>query len=287
MSPKIGIIIGIIVSIVTIGISLLYLQSNDLESAENNTSIIPKGTQIVQFDKHLFKMSGVEGENYVINEQGQRLWSSAKFALKPEHKELYDQIGILNEPQNTVVIFPIFTSSAYEDGGFYDYYKGKCDSGCLTTSIIKTLRGEASGNGAQILELLGYQLITDVDVDKNPNILGNYDKVILLHNEYVTRKEFYALTNHPNVIYLYPNALHAEITVNYDENTITLVRGHGYPTSAIQNGFDWEFDNSQYEYDRNCSDLKFYQIRNGWMLNCYPEIEIVQNSDLLKQIKDF
>ena len=41
----------------------------------------------------------------------------------------------------------------------------------------------------------------------------------MLHNEYVTRPMFDAITSHPNVIYLYPNALYAEIEVNYiDEN---------------------------------------------------------------------
>ena len=45
----------------------------------------------------------------------------------------------------------------------------------------------------------------------------------MLHNEYVTQAMFDAITNHPNVIYLYPNALYAEIEVDYENNLITLI----------------------------------------------------------------
>jgi len=137
---------------------------------------------------------------------------------------------------------------------------------------------------------LGYPTITDADIDRNPSILQQFDKVIMLHNEYVTRTMFDAITNHPNVIYLYPNALYAEIEVNYIDETITLIRGHNYPEPEITNGFDWEFDNTHpFEYDTECADMKMYQIKNGWMTNCYPENVFLKNSHpmvLLKAIKD-
>lgn len=34
--------------------------------------------------------------------------------------------------------------------------------------------------------------------------------VIILHKKYVTRNEFYEITNHHHIIYLYPNALYTE-----------------------------------------------------------------------------
>ena len=113
----------------------------------------------------------------------------------------------------------------------------------------------------------------------------------MLHNEYVTRTMFDAITSHPNVIYLYPNALYAEIEVDYTDQTITLIRGHNYPEHEIKNGFDWEFDNTHpYEYDNNCSNMEFYKTENGWMTTCYPENVFLQNSELLfgllKTIKD-
>ncbi len=124
-------------------------------------------------------------------------------------------------------------------------------------------------------------------MDQNPDILKKYDTVILLHNEYVTKKEFDAITNHPNVIYLYPNALYAEITINYEQNSITLLRGHNYPESKIRNGFDWKFDNSILEYDIDCQKMGFDKIDNGWMLNCYPERAIHQSKVLLEMIRNF
>ena len=202
------------------------------------------------------------------------------------------------------MVFPIFTSSAYSlypadistrDLGFYDYYEGLCDGpiiwtdDCLTTQIKPDIpkTHNASGMGYKILELLGYDIITDIDVDKNPEILKNYDKVILLHNEYVTKTEFDAIINHPKVLYLYPNALYAEISVDYLKNTISLVRGHNYPESEIRNGFGWEFDNTPMEYDELCENWKFYNIDNGIMLNCYPEEIIYKDTKFLKMIKDY
>ena len=206
--------------------------------------------------------------------------------MDPKNTEIYNTVGILYEPQNTIVIFPDFTLSAYVDPGFYTYFRGDCDVSCLTTQIEWGIRTEASGNAIQVLSLLGYDFITDKDVDKYPKFLENYDKVILLHSEYVTKEMFEAITNHPHVIYLYPNALYAEITANYDENTISLVKGHGYPEANIANGFDWEFENTQFEYDRDCLEMEFYPVNNGWMLNCWPEREIYRNIELLQAIKE-
>ena len=98
---------------------------------------------------------------------------------------------------------------------------------------------------------------------------------------------FDAITSHPNVIYLYPNALYAEIEVDYDNNTITLIRGHNYPEPEITNGFDWEFDNTHpYEYDQNCEQMMFYQNSAGWMTNCYPESPLAAVPVVFKTIKD-
>ena len=99
---------------------------------------------------------------------------------------------------------------------------------------------------------------------------------------------FDAITNHPKVVYLYPNALHAEISIDYDENTISLMRGHGYPEKRIDNGFDWKYDNTRPdEFDIECLDWKFKEIDNGIQLNCYPENILFSHYDLLKRIKDY
>jgi hypothetical protein len=212
---------------------------------------------------------------------------SAYMQTKMPELEYYEKYEDLKSDGRTAVIYPILTQSAYDWNGFHDYYKGYCDS-CTTTELHTTYEKtySASGNGFRILEFLGYQVLDDIDVDKNPGILKNYDKVILLHNEFVTKKEFEAITNHPNVVYLYPNALASEVSIDYSSNTITLVRGSGHPTADITNGFDWQYDNTQYFNDWDCHSWEFYPVENGHMLNCYPETFIPNYGyELLKKLK--
>ena len=107
--------------------------------------------------------------------------------LKPELSNFYQQVGPTADLK-TVFVYPIFTQAAYGKNGFYDYYHGKCDTSCLTVDIPKPAGYySASGIGSLTLTLLGYSFVTDVDVDKNPDILKQYDKVIVLHYEYVSK----------------------------------------------------------------------------------------------------
>ena len=213
---------------------------------------------------------------------------SAYTQTKMPELDYYKDYDSLHSNGDAVVIYPIFTQSAYNWKGIHDYYAGYCNS-CTNATIsnIYEKSYSASGNGFRILEFLGYQVIDDIDVDKNPQILKKYDKVILLHNEFVTKKEYEAIIHHPKVIYLYPNSLNSEIKTDYSKNTITLVRGPDYPQKGIKNGFDWKDDNTTYFHDWDCINWKFYNAQNGYMLNCYPETMLPNNgSDLLKAIKN-
>ncbi len=217
-------------------------------------------------------MSPVDGVRVILNNSGDEL------------------IDILKPNDNTVVIYPVFTSAAYNEPGFYTYFGGNCDESCITDLSFENPQFlyTSSGHTAQILYAIGYDFITDIDVDKNPEILQNYDTVILLHNEYVTQKEFNAITNHPNLIFLSPNALYAEIEVNYDDNTMTLIRGHQYPDSSIANGFDYKIEEEfhHYEYDKECLNWEFLEIENGFHLNCYPDAIIHENLGILLKMKE-
>ena len=232
-----------------------------------------------------YSVSGTNFESYEPAEQNDSF--SKYYESKMPELDYYNDYEDLRSTTKSVVIYPIFTQSAYEWGGIHDFYAGYCDS-CLKTKIQdyyeKTFA--ASGNGYRILEFLGYEIIDDIDIDKNPSILEKFDKVILLHNEFVTKAEFDAITTHPKVIYLYPHALTSQVKTNYSENTITLVRGPGFPVGHITNGFDWEFDNSEFFNDWSCIDWKFYEITNGYMLNCYPETELPHyGHNIFKKIK--
>jgi len=273
------------IAIVAILVLVYYFIQNDDEQKFFNFNIKTNQADLEELPiNSIFKINGVKGE--FIIDGNLKQYTRLFFELDNKNQSTYDEL--INNDDKTIVIYPIFTASAYNEPGFYNYYKGQCDHNCLTVPIKPILRAEIGGNGAQILKLLNYKFLSDVDIDKNPDVLKKFDKIILLHNEYVTQNEFDAITSHPNVIYLYPNTLHAKIKVNYDDNTISLIRGHGYPDQQITNGFDWKFDNTYpYEYDTECKNWEFYEIDNGKMLNCFPDTLIYRDAALLKTIREF
>ena len=235
-----------------------------------------------------FEIYGINGDCLIDQKDGLSKWKNIILGLDPNKMDMYNEVALWNESQSAVVVFPYFTYAAYQPMGFYEYYKGKCDD-CTTTKFAPpTSQYTSSGKAHQALTLLGYSSITDIEIDRDPSILQQFDKVIMLHNEYVTRTMFDAITSHPNVVYLYPNALYAEIEVNYTDETITLLRGHDYPDLGIANGFDWQFDNTHpYEYDNTCLDLEFYKLPVGRMTTCYPENLFMANSEQLFNILKF
>ena len=290
------IIIPIVILIIGIGGYFTIFTDENIEISETEQTLQSENLEtLIQTNvKSLFKVMAYENDFEII--EGKKIWRNVFYELDESNNMIYDN---LKNNKKSAVIFPIFTAAAYSEPGFYTFYRGECDrefhgvlfrdDDCLTVKLEEEYNPlfTSSANGLQILNLLGYDIITDISIHQNPEILLSYDKIILLHNEYVTSVEFNAIISHPNVIYLYPNALYAE--VNFDEELweISLVRGHNYPEITIRYGFDWKFDNSPEEYDVTCDDMKFSKIGNGWMLNCYPENVLHKNKELLKQIKDF
>lgn len=194
---------------------------------------------------------------------------------------------IITEKTKVVVIEPIFTGTAYNDGGFYDYWKEKCDESCLNIPIcfdcllnLDAIFGK-NEKALIIFEYLNYPIITDYDFAINPEIINEYDTVIMLHNEYVTREMYDSITQHPKVMYLYPNALYNEVFLD-GKNIYLKDTAHNY------NHFGWEFENTDpYEFDRDCKDWKFREIPQGVQLLCYPEKAILKDLSLIKYIHNF
>ena len=272
--------------IIIIGIISASYFTTELNIIGKNQS--EEQTKLIEWvSGNLFKVLVDPKDIRVID--GESILLKATFGLKSDLTETYNQIGVFDQEEKPLVIIPTFTASAYASFGFYDYYNEECGEQCLTTKIVSedNLDYTSSANGVKILNLLGYDSISDLELHKNPSILNNYDKIIVLHNEYVSKIMFDALTSHKNVVFLYPNALYAEIEIDIPNNQITLIRGHGYPESTIVNGFNWENENTHpYEFDKECNNFEFYKISNGFMLNCYPEQAIWQNSLLLKALKE-
>ena len=291
-------IIVIPIAVLIIGIGMFsFISSNEkLEPSEDVEIIQSKepGKLIQTNVPSLFKVMAYENDFEMID--GKKIWRDVFYELDKSNMTIYDD---LKNNKKSAVVFPIFTAAAYSEPGFYTFYRGDCDQefhgvlfrddDCLTVKLEEEYSPlfTSSANGVQVLNLLDYEIITDITIHQNPEILLEYEKIILLHNEYVTSIQFDAITSHPNVIYLYPNALYAEIDFDEELWEISLIRGHNYPDPLIRNGFDWKFDNSLEEYDVTCKDMKFSKIDNGWMLNCYPENILHKSQELLKQIRDF
>ena len=291
-------IIVIPIAVLIIGIGMFsFISSNEkLEPSEDVEIIQSKepGKLIQTNVPSLFKVMAYENDFEIIN--GEKIWRDVYYELDESNMMIYDD---LKNNKKSAVVFPIFTAAAYSEPGFYTFYRGDCDQefhgvlfrddDCLTVKLEEEYSPlfTSSANGVQVLNLLDYEIITDITIHQNPEILLQYEKIILLHNEYVTSTQFDAIISHPNVIYLYPNALYAEIDFDEDLWEISLIRGHNYPDPLIRNGFDWKFDNSLEEYDVTCEDMKFSKIDNGWMLNCYPENILHKSKELLKQIREF
>nr|WP_294806152.1 hypothetical protein [uncultured Nitrososphaera sp.] len=150
---------------------------------------------------------------------------------------------------------------------------------------IDSMGYAGSRNALKMIKDMGVaDFVSDQRVTKNPSILANYRKVIVLHNEYVTQVEFDAITRHPNVMYLYPNALYALVSYNPKDATITLERGHGF--GGVNNAFGWGPSKStKNEYDTSCENWRLLRVANGVILNCYPEYHMLHDEKLQAAIK--
>lgn len=188
----------------------------------------------------------------------------------------YDDLSIL-------VVKPLLTANAYKKGGFYDYYQGKCDESCLSVQIDKNIpyTYDSSLRAIARFEKLGATMADDYTL--NPDDLAKYDRIILLHNEYVTQEFFDAVQKHPNVIYMYPNALYGKVSVQ--DGMMTLIEGHG--VNGKDNGFGWAYDNTRpYEADNLCEQINWIRVPNGIQVNCYPENFIMENSWVFGFVRD-
>lgn len=187
----------------------------------------------------------------------------------------------------TLVIIPLLTANAYEPNGFYAYYSKNCDQRCLTVYLHDVdLKEQSSAQTVRVLSKLGYEFTNDYHLDlflrDNPDYLSQYDKVVVLHSEYVTESIYDALQKHAKVIYLAPNAIYGKVEIN--GRYMRLISGHGYHGN---NGFGWKYENTIQEYDKECKNWKLVPISNGYQLNCNPEYTIFKNFELLKRLARF
>jgi len=134
-------------------------------------------------------------------------------------------------------IIPTFTEAAYDDKfyNFYEKYENTSskvnitkDLGLLNSKVVEYQSGKPHKTQLNIL--------SDLDVDKgkifdrsNKNL---YNVAILSHQEYVTQREYSNLKqfvlNGGTMIILDGNVFYAEVRYFDNNDTISLVKGHGW-----------------------------------------------------------
>jgi hypothetical protein len=152
------------------------------------------------------------------------------------------------------LIKPVFTDAAYNNK-FYNFYKKYAnvspkinittDLDLLNSKITNNQSGTVANVFAmvQLIKIIKWidnntqiNVLSDLDVDKgnlfdksNRNL---YDIIILGHQEYVTQKEYdnfkQFVSNGGIMILLDGNVFYAEVKYNDKNNTISLVKGHGW-----------------------------------------------------------
>src|SRR2546428_4299442 len=154
---------------------------------------------------------------------------------------------------------PTFTEAAYTRA-FYDFYhkyysipkdvkiaadldKLTAHLGQLTNSIVVDRdRANMTIFSNEVKRILPNATITNIqdkDVYEGRLFLNNdsnaFDVIILFHEEYVTQKMYddykRFVSNGGTILFIDSDFFHAEVNYNENENTVTLVKGHG-----------WEFD---------------------------------------------
>jgi len=210
-------------------------------------------------------------------------YSLDRVNLNPFTDKELELYGLSDE--SIIIITPLLTANAYKVGGFYTYFNGSCGLDCLDIDIDEDIRYRYTSSvmAVNLFKHLGANIVTDYNLNLRPEAIHEYDKVVVLHNEYVTKEIFQTLQNHPQVFYLYPNAMYAEIEIN--DSRMKLIRGHQYPNQTIKNGFDWEYENTPLEYI-TCNSYNWTKIRNGYQLGCYPELYLLENKTVFGFIKN-
>ncbi|GEM_PF-5361667 len=162
---------------------------------------------------------------------------------------------------STAIVKPVFTHSAYQKGAFYTFYdRHKNDTATqydLNMLTTKMVYGWGHSKGALVyfypsIKNNTINVITDVEVHNND--ITQYNKLILLHNEYVTQPYYDNLRNFVErggtLILFDGSPLYAEVSYDNVANTITLLLGHYWSFDGIQAeksvGERWEQENQEF-----------------------------------------
>jgi hypothetical protein len=157
-----------------------------------------------------------------------------------------------NATKQIAFVDPTFTDAAYNKDGFYYFYFKYNDvkEGVPITTDLNYMTGQIPREAdrayfAPIVERVKAEKSAQVSIIRDQDVHAGilferdgsraFDTLILLHNEYVTQKEYNQFKGFVEsggaIIFLDPNIFYAEVKYDEDSCVVTLVKGH-----------DWEFD---------------------------------------------
>lgn len=232
--------------------------------------------------------------------------------LDDEFKSSYD---FMNEStQSTLFIYPQFTYYANEKNSLADIGNNDC-RGCekyaifnenIWTPVIASGKGKSiafknfniflggvSDVGGRTIYEVGFRYFNttnDNSINVKPEILNDFDRIVLMRNVYITDEMRQAILAHNNVIYMFPDVMTKQVKLQnmtdaiMDENgnikiaNTTMTYVGDYPPLHPM-AFEWVDDN-------RCEDWEFVPVQNGYMMNCVPDVAIINNYNMLVALRD-
>jgi len=182
-----------------------------------------------------------------------------------------------NSTQSTIVVYPTYTYYANEKNSLADVGTENCDR-CETYMFDYGLRrpygySDIGGSFLPIAERY-FNMTDDYIVNKHPEILDAFDRVILMRNTYVTENLRQTILSHDKVIYLFPDAMTKQI--NITNSTMTYIGEYEPLHSMVP---VWNDDN-------RCADWLFVPVENGYIMTCFPDVALINNNEMLITIRD-
>jgi len=217
------------------------------------------------------------------------------------------------------LVEPTFTAAAYNNSFYVFYSKYSQVKNMNVTSDLNLLSSKVSiyptitpttkvHSAFAMLSLLknlklispdsNITVLTDADVDNGSifnkdgthvNYNSNaYDLIILGHQEYVTQQEYNNLRNFVanggNMIMLDGNVFYAQVMLNHNTNTISLVKGHGWAfngESAWKSMSErWAKETSQWVGSNYlCYSCNITFANDPWEYQHHEEQYITNNND--------
>ena len=190
----------------------------------------------------------------VTDVAGNENWAESLFKTSFNNNTTYEEKSTNAFRNRFAVVDPVFTSGAYNVGGFYQFYPkyANVSDGTTVRTDLDLLTSQIPENDIESKKVTQFlpnhlsaltnmtvYIITDEDVDAGyifePDGSNAYDVLFLLHNEYVTDdgynnfKRF--VSNGGTIVFLDGNVFYAQVQYDRDMHTVTLVKGH-----------DWDFD---------------------------------------------